>query len=68
MQYFTGKFTLSCKVNASAISSDGIIVGMVVSGNKNQQRASSPYYASKFKDNEELSKHIDRIRHDSGLL
>ncbi|HEY1211675.1 MAG TPA: hypothetical protein VGE82_01900 [Nitrososphaera sp.] len=29
---------------------------------------SCPYCASKFKDNEELSKHIDRIHHGSGLL
>jgi uncharacterized C2H2 Zn-finger protein len=40
---------------------------MVVNSNKNQ-RASCPYCASKFKDNEELSKHIDRIHHGSGLL
>lgn len=29
---------------------------------------SCPYCGSKFKDNEELSKHIDRIHHGSGLL
>ena len=67
MQYFTGTFTLSCKVNVFAKYSDGIIVGMVVNSNENQ-RASCPYCASKFKDNEELSKHIDRIHHGSGLL
>jgi hypothetical protein len=59
-QYFTGTFTLSCKVNASAKYSDGIMVDIVVNSNKNQ-RASCPYYASKFKDNKELLKHIDRI-------
>jgi uncharacterized C2H2 Zn-finger protein len=36
--------------------------------NKNESQASCPYCASKFKDNEELSKHIDRIHHGSGLL
>jgi uncharacterized C2H2 Zn-finger protein len=36
--------------------------------NKNEGQASCPYCASKFKDNEELSKHIDRIHHGSGLL
>lgn len=67
MQYFTGTFTLSCKVNVSAKYSDGIMVGMVVNSNNNQF-ASCPYCASKFKDNEDLSKHIDRIHHGSGLL
>jgi hypothetical protein len=60
-------FTLSCKVDAFAKYSDGITVSMVVNSNNNQ-RASCPYCASKFKDNEELSKHIDRIHHGSGLL
>ncbi|HJU34158.1 MAG TPA: hypothetical protein VJ695_03455 [Nitrososphaera sp.] len=36
--------------------------------NDNNQGVSCPYCASKFKDNEELSKHIDRIHHGSGLL
>jgi hypothetical protein len=62
-------FTLSCKVDTFAKYSDGITVGMVVnSNNNNNQSASCPYCASKFKDNEELSKHIDRIHHGSGLL
>jgi hypothetical protein len=61
-------FTLSCKVDAFAKYSDGITVSMVVNSNNNNQRASCPYCASKFKDNEELSKHIDRIHHGSGLL
>jgi aspartate carbamoyltransferase regulatory subunit len=60
-------FTLSCKVDAVAKYSDGITVSMVVNSNNNQ-RASCPYCASKFKDNEELSKHIDGIHHGSGLL
>jgi uncharacterized Zn-finger protein len=60
-------FTLSCKVNALAKYSDRITVGMDVNNNNNQS-ASCPYCASKFKDNEELSKHIDRIHHGSGLL
>jgi uncharacterized C2H2 Zn-finger protein len=42
--------------------------GMVDNSNDNNQRISCPYCASKFKDNEELSKHIDRIHHGSGLL
>ncbi len=67
MQYFTGTFTLSCKVNVSAKYSDGIMVSMVVNSNINQL-ASCPYCASKFKDNEELSKHIDSIHHGLGLL
>ncbi|HEY6757547.1 MAG TPA: hypothetical protein VI037_09210 [Nitrososphaera sp.] len=58
---------MSCKVNVSAKYSDGIMVGMVVNNNKNQH-TSCPYCVSKFKDNEELSKHIDRIHHGSGLL
>lgn len=33
-----------------------------------QSGAVCPYCQSKFKDNEELSKHIDRIHHGSGLL
>jgi hypothetical protein len=61
-------FTLSCKVNAFAKYSEGIIGGMVGNSNDNNQRISCPYCASKFKDNEELSKHIDRIHHGSGLL
>ena len=40
---------------------------MVVNSNKNQN-ASCPYCASKFKGNEDLSKHIDRIHHGLGLL
>jgi uncharacterized Zn-finger protein len=67
MRYFTGMFTLSCKVNALAKYSDGITLSMNVN-NDNNQRASCPYCASKFKDNEELSKHIDRMHHGSGLL
>jgi len=35
---------------------------------ENNGRASCPYCSSKFNDNEELSKHIDRIHHGSGLL
>ena len=31
-------------------------------------QVSCPYCASKFSNNEELSKHIDRIHGDSGLL
>jgi uncharacterized Zn-finger protein len=61
-------FTLSCKVNAHAKYSDRIRVDMDVNSNNNNQGASCPYCASKFKDNEELSKHIDRIHHGSGLL
>jgi hypothetical protein len=60
-------FTLSCKVDVFAKYSNGITVGMVVNSNNNQS-ASCPYCASKFKDDEELSKHIDRIHHSSGLL
>ena len=60
-------FTLSCSVDAFAKYSDGIRAGMDVNSN-NDQSASCPYCASKFKDNEELSKHIDRIHHGSGLL
>jgi len=30
--------------------------------------SSCPYYDSKFETKEELSKHIDRIHHDSGFL
>jgi hypothetical protein len=60
-------FTLSCKVNALAKYSDGITLSMNVN-NDNNQGASCPYCASKFKDNEELSKHIDRMHHGSGLL
>ena len=60
-------FTLSCKVNAYAKYSDSIRVDMDVNSNNNQG-ASCPYCSSKFKDNEELSKHIDRIHHGSGLL
>ena len=40
----------------------------VMVDNKNDIQASCPYCASKFRDNEELSKHIDRIHHGSGLL
>jgi Zn-finger nucleic acid-binding protein len=62
-------FTLSCKVDTFAKYSDRITIGMVVNSNSsNNQIASCPYCASKFKDNEELSKHIDRIHHGSGLL
>jgi hypothetical protein len=62
-------FTLSCKVNAFVKYSEGIMAGMVGNSNKNNnQRISCPYCASKFKDNEELSTHIDRIHHGSGLL
>jgi hypothetical protein len=67
-------FTLSCRVNAFAKYSDGIITAdMTVNGsnnnnNNNNQSALCPYCASKFKDNEELSRHIDRIHHGSGLL
>jgi hypothetical protein len=62
-------FTLQDKVNALAKYSDGITIGMDVNNNNdNNQRASCPYCASKFKDNEELSKHIDRMHHGSGLL
>ena len=61
-------FTLSCKVNTFVKYSEGIIVGMVGNSNDNNPRISCPYCASKFKDNEELSKHIDRIHHGSGLL
>ncbi len=61
-------FTLSCKVNVYTKYSDRITVGMDVNSNSNNQSASCPYCASKFKDNEELSKHIDRIHHGSGLL
>ena len=65
-------FTLSCRVNAFAKYSDGIIMAdMTVNSNNNtdnNQSALCPYCASKFKDNEELSKHIDRIHHGSGLL
>jgi hypothetical protein len=35
---------------------------------KYKHQALCPYCASKFKNNEELSKHIDRIHHGSGLL
>jgi hypothetical protein len=31
-------------------------------------RVSCPYYQSKFKDNAELSKHIDRLHTGMGLL
>lgn len=31
-------------------------------------KSSCPYCQSKFDTNEELSKHIDRIHHGSGLL
>jgi hypothetical protein len=34
----------------------------------NSAQVSCPYCASKFNNNEELSKHIDRIHGDSGLL
>jgi uncharacterized C2H2 Zn-finger protein len=34
----------------------------------NQDKVSCPYCESKFKDSEELSKHIDRIHTGSGLL
>jgi uncharacterized Zn-finger protein len=67
-QYFSGMFTLYCKVNAFDKYSDRIAVDMVVANSNNNQSASCPYCASKFKDNEELSKHIDRIHHGSGLL
>jgi hypothetical protein len=67
MLYFTGMFILSCNVNSLAKYSDGITLSMNVN-NDNNQRASCPYCASKFKDNEELSKHIDRMHHGSGLL
>ena len=60
-------FILSCKVNALAKYLDGITLSMNVN-NDNNQGVSCPYCASKFKDNEELSKHIDRIHHGSGLL
>jgi hypothetical protein len=33
-----------------------------------QDGVACPYCQSRFKDNEELSKHIDRIHHGSGLL
>ncbi|MGH9991434.1 MAG: hypothetical protein ACREAZ_02170 [Nitrososphaera sp.] len=39
-----------------------------MSDNKKDEGSSCPYCQSKFKDNEELSKHIDRIHHGSGLL
>ena len=65
-------FTLSCKVNAYAKYSYRIRVDMNVnsnnSNNNNNHSASCPYCSSKFKDNEELSKHIDRMHHGSGLL
>jgi hypothetical protein len=62
-------FTLSCRVNTFAKYSDGIMAGMVANSNhNNSQRAACPYCGSKFKDNEDLSKHIDRIHHGSGLL
>jgi uncharacterized C2H2 Zn-finger protein len=65
-------FTLSCKVDAFDKYSGGATVAMIVNSNNNNnnnnQHASCPYCASKFKDNEELSKHIDRIHHGSGLL
>lgn len=34
----------------------------------NTPQVSCPYCASKFNNNEDLSKHIDRIHGDSGLL
>jgi hypothetical protein len=36
--------------------------------NDDKKESSCPYCQSKFRDNEELSKHIDRIHHGSGLL
>ncbi len=41
---------------------------MDVNSNNNNQGAPCTYCASKFKDDEELLKHIDRIHHGSGLL
>jgi hypothetical protein len=35
---------------------------------REENTVSCPYCASKFSNNEELSKHIDRIHHGSGLL
>ncbi len=64
-------FTLSCKVDVFAKYLDRITISMVINNdkdNKNNERASCPYCSSKFNDNEELSKHIDRIHHGSGLL
>lgn len=64
-------FTLSCKIDAFAKYLDRITIGMVVNNDndiENNERASCPYCSSKFNDNEELSKHIDRIHHGSGLL
>lgn len=37
-------------------------------GMSDNTQVSCPYCASKFNNNEELSKHIDRIHGDSGLL
>ena len=64
-------FTLSCKVDVVAKYLDRITISMVINNdkdNENNERASCPYCSSKFNDNEELSKHIDRIHHGSGLL
>jgi hypothetical protein len=55
-------FTLCCKVNLLPIYTAGA-TSIAMVGN-----VSCPYCQSQFKDNEELSKHIDRIHHGSGLL
>jgi DNA-directed RNA polymerase subunit RPC12/RpoP len=64
--YIAEMFTLFCKVNVFAKYSDKITAGM--DSDNNDQGASCPYCASKFKGNEELSKHIDRMHHGLGLL
>jgi len=58
-------FTLSCKVNIFAKYLEEHLLIMVDSSNL---RASCPYCGSKFKNNDELSTHIDRIHYGSGLL
>ena len=66
-QYFSEMFTLYCKVNAFAKYSDGIMLDTVVNNNDNQH-AFCPTGASKYTNNEELSKYIDKIHQHSELL